>query len=818
MMNFVRFLWGSWAAAVAGLALGSPGCTDVPNPRNCVTNRQPCEAGSVCNTEKQICEPASPETNCIEQPTACMLDERCDGEEARCLPRRFVLGQPDDSSNLNLSYGLDQPYAAKLLSDASDGGKTKLVVTEWGSNRALIWNELPTKNRPADVVLGQQDLQTTNLDRATWKGRLGNLFTPWSIASDGTRLLLAERNWHRISIWSPIPTQSGSSGPLAPTGSWGQPDYLNPRPNGGMAAAHALGVRMPLIVAEPSPGRGFYVADQNNYRVLVFDGIPTDPATPPKWVIGQPDFMASALRSPQLGMGAPSGLYSDGTQLFVADQDWHRILVYRLPITRNDPAPELVIGQPDLSSVAKNRGGPPTADTLSAPTDVVVTSQGGVRRLWVVDGGNHRVLRYTLPATTADLVLGQQSYTTNQANLGGEVSRIGYSTPISVSSDGTRLVVAELLNHRVHIWNTLPTQSAQPSDVILGQPDERSRVTYMPPSVHGLQFRAPEAVSSDGQRLFVADTGHHRVLIWNRLPKDGKTPPDVVLGQRDFASMLANQGGVSASSLSAPSEVRSDGTRLYVADTANNRVLIWKQIPTQHFAPADVVIGQPAMNANTGATSAQGLSGPQGIALQSGALWISDTKNNRLLRFDPPLVTNAAATRVLGQPDLNSKAANAGAEPSERTLLSPGHLDADEQRLLVADIRNFRVLVWAQPPTTDFEAASVAVGTRNYKGLQSAEGTLGLYYAYGVHLAGGRLFVSSSESNRILVWNAVPTSLGEPAAAVLGQADFASENPNDARLSPIARLSYPMGMAVAAGRLYIADRHNNRIIVTEPPP
>ena len=37
----------------------------------------------------------------------------------------------------------------------------------------------------------------------------------------------------------------------------------------------------------------------------------------------------------------------------------------------------------------------------------------------------------------------------------------------------------------------------------------------------------------------------------------------------------------------------SDGTRLFVADGGNDRVLIYNTIPTQNAAAADVILGQP---------------------------------------------------------------------------------------------------------------------------------------------------------------------------------------------------------------------------------
>ena len=73
----------------------------------------------------------------------------------------------------------------------------------------------------------------------------------------------------------------------------------------------------------------------------------------------------------------------------------------------------------------------------------------------------------------------------------------------------------------------------------------------------------PYAVQSDGTRLFVPDYSNNRVLIWNTMPTADGTPPNVVLGQPDMTSNTPNYGGISAAALDDPEGVFSDGTRVY---------------------------------------------------------------------------------------------------------------------------------------------------------------------------------------------------------------------------------------------------------------
>ena len=86
--------------------------------------------------------------------------------------------------------------------------------------------------------------------------------------------------------------------------------------------------------------------------------------------------------------------------------------------------------------------------------------------------------------------------------------------------------------------------------------------------------------------LAVADAWNHRVLIWHGLPERSNQPADVVLGQADFDGALANRGADAprADTLFWCYGVAIAGGRLFVADTGNRRVLVWDRIPTTNGA------------------------------------------------------------------------------------------------------------------------------------------------------------------------------------------------------------------------------------------
>ena len=75
----------------------------------------------------------------------------------------------------------------------------------------------------------------------------------------------------------------------------------------------------------------------------------------------------------------------------------------------------------------------------------------------------------------------------------------------------------------------------------------------------------PRGASADATHLVVADTGNHRVLVFDRANGGEAT---LVLGQSTFADASPNRGGAAnAATLDAPEGVYTDGTRLIVTTT-----------------------------------------------------------------------------------------------------------------------------------------------------------------------------------------------------------------------------------------------------------
>ncbi len=376
-----------------------------------------------------------------------------------------------------------------------------------------------------------------------------------------------------------------------------------------------------------------FVADDNrvgalplNNRVRVYSNLssripgPTDMLEPTRRcpacvgtasvVLGQPDFSTVdpvVIPPTNLSMRTPSAVASDGVHLAVADSDNNRVLLWKSIPTTNQTAPDVVLGQPDFQSAGALK--PPTASSLRGPQGVWF--QDG--KLFVADTFNNRVLIWNQIPTSngkaADVVLGQANFTalpeSEPSLVLQNIKATTLFSPVSVTSDGVRLYVTDLGYDRVLIWNSIPTTNQQPADVVIGQPDMVSAVTNNAPKLCasngtndagdltypmrcGATLDTPRFALSDGQRLFIADGGSDRVLVFNSVPVANGQAADVVLGQQTMEGNVSGSSldplpESSADSLRTPMSLAWDGTNLYVADTFNRRIMVFtvaeKSIP-----------------------------------------------------------------------------------------------------------------------------------------------------------------------------------------------------------------------------------------------
>ena len=123
-------------------------------------------------------------------------------------------------------------------------------------------------------------------------------------------------------------------------------------------------------------------------------------------------------------------------------------------------------------------------------------------------------------------------------------------------------------------------------------------------------------------RSFPNDAGAHRGDRPEHRPLSGvRAGANMVLASRISPARILPDRSQRPASATA---VASDGRYLAVADTANNRVLIWNEIPTQNGQPADMVIWASRISYRPDRcrpVNASSLRAPQGVWIQNGKLY-----------------------------------------------------------------------------------------------------------------------------------------------------------------------------------------------------
>ncbi len=494
---------------------------------------------------------------------------------------------------------------------------------------------------------------------------------------------------------------------------------------------------------------------------------------------------------------------------------------------------------------------------LALPSGVAVDSAGN---FYVSSEQHHQVYEYTQPVALATSSLLNMKIGPGANNP----SASSLQFPMGLALDATdNLYVADQANNRVLEFTEGSSPSNQVANGAGGQRDTlHSAANYVDPI--GTDLPSGLAIDKSSApphlHLYAADTANNRVLGWDDVSSFAAAKPaDIAFGQPDLFSYKCNDGvaaidvaGLGADSLCEPHGLGVDTHgNLYVADSGNNRVLIYNT-PFNAASgelgagdgTADFVYGQngsfTSRTCNLSAVGATTLCNPSAVALDSaGNIYVADASNSRVLQFapphNPPVNSDALADRAFGQTGVSDFTDAVCADglggqpaPSNHAMCRPGGLALDAAaNMFVADTGNNRVLE-IDAPLSGTQNASRVFGQGNdftASGCNRGSGFPGiatLCSPAGLTLdVLGDLYVADTNDDRVLEY--APPFGSDPAAKMaLGQGDASSFMTSGCdrgiALADIGgvgadTLCMPAAVAVDAKiNLYVADSANNRVL------
>lgn len=434
-----------------------------------------------------------------------------------------------------------------------------------------------------------------------------------------------------------------------------------------------------------------------------------------------------------------------------------------------------------VSTLAGSPGIPGTSDgqgfeaSFAQPSGLALNADG--TRLYVADTLNHSIRSITLDGTVSTLA--GDPGVPGSTDGSGNIAQFDTPTGIAVAADGT-LIVTDTGNHTLRRISPVGAVTT-----LSGSAGTADSVDGATPNEH--RYRSPSGVVIDAAGvLFIADTLNHSIRRLS--PTDAL---DTFAGSPEFTGSTDGIGSAARFRHPNAVAVATNGT-VYVADSDNHTI---RKISST--GAVTTLAGSPGISGSSDGTgSAARFNVPYGVAVDSGGVvYVADTFNQtiRKIGLDGKVSTLAGSAGITG---------SSNGTGSSARFNSPSSVAVDASgNVYVADSGNSTIR-----KITAAGAVSTLAGDPNLPGSENGIGSAALFSdPYGIAVsAAGVVYVADSGNHTIRVITStgtVTTLAGSPSLS-------GSLNGTGSA----ARFNFPSAVAVAStGIVYVADTRNHTI-------
>ncbi|MHC4820462.1 MAG: alkyl hydroperoxide reductase [Planctomycetota bacterium] len=327
-------------------------------------------------------------------------------------------------------------------------------------------------------------------------------------------------------------------------------------------------------------------------------------------------------------------------------------------------------------------------------------------------------------------------------------------------------------------------EEAKKDGTLRREPIEGITMPEAPKDARALSY--PGKVATDGKRLFIADSNHHRIVVADL---DGKVAYTIGSGRP-----AVTDGSFEKAAFHWPQGLWVDGETLWVADTeghALRRVDLSKRT-------VETVAGIGEQRFRRGWFRAPGketpLNSPWDVLADGNTVYIAMAGDHRLWTYDVEKKT-VGPFAGSGRENIDDGSLK------ESTFSQPSGLWKVGDLLYVADSEDSAIrVVDVKKGTVD---SVVGTGLFDFGDVDGVGDAVRLQHPLAVVGRGGLLYVADTYNHRIKTLDpktreAKAFSGGGKKGAADGQAGKSS-------------FSEPSGLALAGDRLYVADTNNHRI-------
>lgn len=323
----------------------------------------------------------------------------------------------------------------------------------------------------------------------------------------------------------------------------------------------------------------------------------------------------------------PRGLASDGTNLYVVESGNHKVR-------------KIVIATGAVSTLAGPAAGCyntcPTGDTDGTSTAARFNSPIGITYangfLYVADTNNNKIRKIDASTGAVSTFAGpaQGTTTTGDTDATGNAAR--FNGPRSITTDGSALYVSDFTTNKIRkiqistaAVTTLagPAQGCSPG-CSNGDTDGTGNVA---------RFNAPGGLRLNGSTLYVADLTNNKIRSIDTTTGAVSTPLGPAQG-----TITANDTDAigNSSRFRGVSDIVSDGTNIYAADTLNHK---WRRAPISTFSVSTFAgpaagcypscTSGDADGTGTGATAAN----PEHLCTDGTALYSTSSSQHKIRKI-----------------------------------------------------------------------------------------------------------------------------------------------------------------------------------------
>jgi hypothetical protein len=294
----------------------------------------------------------------------------------------------------------------------------------------------------------------------------------------------------------------------------------------------------------------------------------------------------------------PSGITTDGTNLYVADSFNHKIR-------------KIVIA----TGVVTTFAGSGTAGTVDAiGTAASFSSPYGITtdgtNLYLTDSGNNKIRMIVIATGVVTTLAG--SGTAGAVDATGTAA--SFNLPRGITTDGANLFITDLNNNKIRkiviatgVVTTLAGSGTADAVDATGT---------------AASFSSPNGITTDGTNLYVAATGNSKI-------RKIVIATGVVTTLAGSGTAGAVDATGTAASFNSPFGITTDGTNLYVSEYPNNKI--------RKIVIATGVVTTLAGSGTAGAVDATGTAAsfnyPTGLTTDGSTLYVGDSFNHKIRKI-----------------------------------------------------------------------------------------------------------------------------------------------------------------------------------------